>query len=202
MDNKIQELAQKIYQDGVEKANAEALSIVKNAEKKRDELLAAAKAEAEKILSSARAEAKVTKEQTESDLKNVISNASDALQTSITNMVNSAAITKGVDAAFSNPESLFAIVVEMSKQMFASDANGVEISSSDASKLEEYFRKEAKDILDKGVKIKEVAGKSASFDIAPEGADYKVNISKESFAEYFKSFMRPRMQEILFGGNK
>lgn len=202
MDNKIQELAQKIYHDGVEKANAEALSIVKSAEKKRDELLVGAQAEAERILSNARAEAKATKDQTESDLRNVISNASDSLQTAITNMVNSQAITKGIDAAFANPEVLYSIVVEMSKQMFSSDANGVVISSSDANKLEEYFRKEAKDILDKGVQIREVAGKNASFDIAPMGADYKVNISKEAFAEYFKSFMRPRMQEILFGGNK
>lgn len=201
MDNKIQELAQKIYHDGVEKANAEALSIVEKAEAKRDEVLAAAHEEAERILSSAKAEAKATKEQTESDLKNVITNASDALQSAITDMVNSKAINKGVDAAFSNPESLYSIIVEMSKQMFTSDANGIIISTSDAQKLEEYFRKEAKDIFDQGVKIREVAGKSAGFDVSPEGADYKVTISKEAFAEYFKSFMRPRMKTILFGDN-
>lgn len=199
MDNKIQELAQKIYQDGVEKANAEAESILAAARAKRDELLATANAEAEHILNSAKTEAKATRERNEADLKNVILNAGDALKTTVTDMVNSEAVRKGVNAAFADPEVLYSIVVEMSRQMFASDANGVIITGSDADKLEEYFRKEAKDILDKGVQIREVAGKSAHFDLSPVGADYKLNVSEEAFAEYFKSFMRPRMQELLFG---
>ena len=53
-------------------------------------------------------------------------------------------------------------------------------------------------VLDNGVTIKEVAGKAANFDISPEGADYKINVSKEAFTKYFIEFMRPRMREILF----
>lgn len=201
MDNKIQILAEKIYHDGVEKANHEADQIIAEAQAIKSDLLKRAEDEAERIVSAARNEAAKIKEQSEVDIKNMVTNAQDALLLKITDIVNSDAVTRSVNETFANPEVLYSVVLEMSKQMFAENSNGVEISTSNAEKLTEYFRKEAKGILDKGVQIREVAGKPASFDISPVGADYKVNISKQGFTEYFKEFMRPRMQEILFGNN-
>lgn len=199
MENKVQELAQKIYTDGVEKAKAEAATILADAEKRRDQMLREAKEQAEKIIGDAKEAEAVTRQQTERDLRNLITNATDSLQASITNMINSAAVGAGVDAALATPETLYKVIVEMCRTLFQQSGRGVEVSGEDALALESYFQKEAKELLDKGVAIREVAGRSASFDIAPEGADYKVNVSKEAFAEYFKGFMRPRMQEILFG---
>lgn len=86
----------------------------------------------------------------------------------------------------------------MAKQTLNDNAKGVEITTSDAEALESYIRSKAKEVLDSGVTIKEVAGKAASFDIS-RGADYKINVSKEAFTKYFIEFMRPRMREILFG---
>ncbi len=199
MDNKIQELAEKIYQDGISKANEEAEQIAEKARSHSDDMIAEARAEAEKIISNAKAEAAQLRKQSETDVKNMTLNAEDLLQAKVTEMINSAAVNKAVDEVFRDPQTLYKVVLEMSRQMFASDTQGVTISTSDAHALEEYFRNEAKDVLDKGVKIREVAGKPAMFDIAPDGADYKINVSKEAFAEYFKEFMRPRMRSILFG---
>lgn len=199
MENKVQELAQKIYTDGVEKAKEEAAKIIADAEKRRDLIINEAKAKAEQITREAKQAEQVTRQQTERDLRNLITNATDSLQASITNMLNSEAVKAGVDAALATPEALYKVIVEMCRTLFLQSGRGVEVSGEDALALEAYFQKEAKELLDKGVAIREVAGRSASFDIAPEGADYKVNVSKEAFAEYFKGFMRPRMQEILFG---
>lgn len=199
MDNKIQVLAEKIYQDGVEKAHQEAEQIIADAKARRSEMLRDAEKEADRIVSAARSEATNIKGQSETDVRNMVSNAQDALLSTITEIVNTEAVTRSVNETFARPEVLYSVVLEMSKQMFEENSNGVEISTSDAEKLTEYFRKEAKDILDKGIQIKEVSGKPASFDLSPVGADYKINVSKEGFTEYFKEFMRPRMQELLFG---
>ena len=196
MDNKIQELAEKIYKDGVEKANSQAEQIVAKAESQGRDALERAKSEADRIIAAAREEADRLRSQSETEVRNMVSGAQDALQLKITNMVNSAAVDKAIDAAFAKPGALYGVVLQMAKQL----SGGVEISTGDAKGLEEYFRAEAQEVLKQGVKITEVAGKAANFDLSPEGADYKVNISKEAFAEYFKEFMRPRMREILFGG--
>lgn len=196
MDNKIQELAEKIYKDGVEKANSQAEQIVAKAESQGRDALERAKSEADRIIAAAREEADRLRSQSETEVRNMVSGAQDALQLKITNMVNSAAVDKAIDAAFAKPDALYGVVLQMAKQL----SGGVEISTGDAKGLEEYFRAEAQEVLKQGVKITEVAGKAANFDLSPEGADYKVNVNKEAFAEYFKEFMRPRMREILFGG--
>ncbi|MDO5017436.1 MAG: hypothetical protein Q4E10_03610 [Porphyromonas sp.] len=198
MDNKIQELAEKIYNDGVKKANTEAEELIAKAEAGSKEILNKARAEADRIVANATQEADRLRSQSETDVKNMVNAAQDALLLKVTNLVNGAAVQAAVDEAFAKPEALYNVVVEMAKALFANENKGMEIATSDAKPLEEYFRAKAKEVLDHGVKIREVAGKSADFDISPEGADYKINVSKEAFARYFTEFMRPRMREILF----
>ena len=58
--------------------------------------------------------------------------------------------------------------------------------------------KEAKEILDKGVSIEKVNGRSALFTIQPTDGSYKVSFGKEEFEDYFKSFLRPQLVQMLF----
>lgn len=202
MDNKIQQLAEKIYQEGISKANKETEKIIAQAESQSKRLVEEANAEAEKIIAKAQEEAAQLRKQSEADVKNMVLNAEELLQTKITKMVNSSAVNQAVDEVFKDPKTLYNIVLEMARQMFDTDSQGVEIATSDAKALEEFFRAEAKEVLDQGVKIREVSGKPANFDLSPEGADYKINVSKEAFSEYFREFMRPRMRTILFGSEQ
>lgn len=200
MDNKIQELAEKIYRDGVEKAQSEAEDILKQAEAKRQEILRSAQAEADAIVARAQKSADDSLQKSESEIKLSVSNAMEALQTEITDSVNGSAVAQGVGAALADPNILYQIVVKMTEQLFAGGSNGVEISTSDAQALEDYFRAHASQILDKGLQIRKVAGKPATFDVASKEGGYKVQVSQEAFAEYFKEFLRPRLRKIIFGG--
>ena len=56
----------------------------------------------------------------------------------------------------------------------------------------------AAEILEKGLEIKNVQGRAASFAIAPADKGYEVVVSKEALTEYFKDFMRPQLREALF----
>lgn len=74
----------------------------------------------------------------------------------------------------------------------------VVISAADAEELKKYFKANAKALLDKGVKIEKVNGKSACFTISPADGSYKVSFGDEEFANYFKDFLRPQLVEMLF----
>lgn len=202
MDNKIQELAEKIYKDGVAKADAEAGQIVANAERSSKVVVEKAEEKAKAIIANATAEAEQIRKQSVTEVKNMVNGAEESLLLKITDLVNSKAVKAAIDETFAKPESLYQVVLEMAKQTLNDNSKGVEITTSDAEALEGYIRSKAKEVLDNGVTIKEVAGKAANFDISPEGADYKINVSKEAFTKYFTEFMRPRMREILFGGEK
>ena len=202
MDNKIQELAEKIYKDGVAKADAEAGQIVANAERSSKAVMEKAEEKAKAIIANATAEAEQIRKQSVTEVKNMVNGAEESLLLKITDLVNSKAVKAAIDETFAKPESLYQVVLEMAKQTLNDNSKGVEITTIDAEALEGYIRSKAKEVLDNGVTIKEVAGKAANFDISPEGADYKINVSKEAFTKYFTEFMRPRMREILFGGEK
>lgn len=198
MDSKIQELAQKIYHDGVEKASEEAAKIIAEAEAKRDELLAGAKKEAEAIVHSAKEERAQIQDQSAKELKAAVENATVSLQSKVADMVTAGAVSQGVDEALASPEALQAVIVRLSEQMFEQESNGVVVSTSDAEQLEAYFRKHAKSFLDKGVEIREVAGREAHFELAPKDGSYKIVVSSDAFKEFFAEFLRPQLKSMLF----
>lgn len=202
MDNKIQELAEKIYKDGVAKADAEAGQIVANAERSSKAMVEKAEEKANAIIANANEEANQIRKQAITEVKNMVNGAEESLLLKITDLINGKAVKAAINETFAKPESLYQVVLEMAKQTLNGDAKGVEISTSEAKALESYIRSKAKEVLDSRVTIKEVAGKAANFDISPEGADYKINVSKEAFTKYFTEFMRPRMREILFTGEE
>ena len=72
------------------------------------------------------------------------------------------------------------------------------ISTTDSENLTAFFNSKAKDLLDKGVSIKQVNGKAMSFTIQPADGSYKVNFGSEEFENYFKALLRPGLVDILF----
>ena len=72
------------------------------------------------------------------------------------------------------------------------------ISTSDAEGLKKYFTAQAKELLDKGVKIEQVNGNKTLFSVSPADGSYKVNFGEEEFMNYFKEFLRPQLVEMLF----
>ena len=72
------------------------------------------------------------------------------------------------------------------------------ISVADADALKKYFSKNAKELLDKGVKIEKVNGLKVLFTISPADGSYKVNFGEEEFENYFKDFLRPQLVQMLF----
>jgi len=72
------------------------------------------------------------------------------------------------------------------------------IGVQNSKDIENYIASNAKDILDKGLKIESVNGIKSGFTLSPEDGSYKVKFGEEEFIEYFKEFLRPQVQKLLF----
>ena len=175
---KIQELTDKLYREGVEKGNAEGMRLVEKAKAEADKLVADARKEADEIVDKARKQAQELEANTKSELKLYAGQALSALKSEIVNVVSDK------------------LVKDVAKSWAA--GGDMVISASDADGLTAYFRAHAKDLLDKGVKIEKVNGKAAAFSVSPSDGSYKVNFGEEEFAAYFKDFLRPKLIEMLF----
>ena len=196
MENKIQELTDKIYREGVEKGNEEAQRLIGNAQEEAAKIVEEARKEAEAIVAAAHKKAAETAENTQSELKLFAGQAVNALKSEIATLLNDQVVTEAVKGFVADKEYLNKFIVSLATQWTANES--IVISTADAENLKKHFASKAKALLDKGVTIEKVNGMKALFTISPADGSYKVSFGEEEFENYFKEFLRPQLVEMLF----
>ena len=196
MENKIQELTDKIYREGVEKGNEEAQKLIAKAQEEAKRIIEDAHKEADSIVATAHKSADELAENTKSELKLFAGQAVNALKSEIATLVTDNIVNADVKAFAANKDYLNAFIVALASKWSVNEP--IVISTADAEGLTQYFAAKAKDLLDKGVKIEQVNGIKTLFSVSPADGSYKVNFGEEEFMNYFKEFLRPQLVEMLF----
>ena len=196
MENKIQELTDKIYHEGVEKGNEEARKLVEQAQNEAKNIVDEARRQAETIVANARKSADELTQNTKSELRLFAGQAVNALKTEIADLVTDKLVTADVKAFAADKNYLNAFIVALASKWSADEP--IVISTADAEDLKKYFAAKAKGLLDKGVKIEQVNGIKTLFTVSPADGSYKVAFGEKEFMNYFKEFLRPQLVEMLF----
>lgn len=195
MENKIQELTEKIYAEGVEKGKAEADRIVEEAKAKAADIVKEAQKQAESIIADAQKKAAELDANTRSEIRLYGAQAVGALKSEATNIITDTVVKGAVKDAIAG-DTMKALLVKIAERWSANEQ--IVISTAEAEELKAYFAKNAKALLDNGVEIKQVNSVKTSFSIAPVDGSYKVNFGEGEFEAFFKTFLRPQMVELLF----
>ncbi len=193
---KIQELTDKIRREGVEKGQAEAAQIIEQAKQQAAKIVADAKAQAEAIASKAKKDAAELDKNTKSELKLYMGQAVNALKSEITTMVTDKVVAESTKKLIDDKDFLGKFTVALATEW--AKTQEIVISTADADALKAYFAKEAKELLNKGVKIEKVNGQRALFTVQPADGSYRVDFGKEELESYFRNFLRPQLIEMLF----
>ena len=193
---KIQELTDKIRLEGVEKGKAQAQAIIEEAKAEAAKIVADAKRQAEAISTQSAKAAAELEANTKSELKLYLSQALNALKSEITNVVSDKIIAQSVGKTVADKDFIGKFTVALAQQ-WAKDGEIV-IATEDADALKAYFAREAKALLDGGVKIEKVNGQKALFSIQPKDGSYRVDFGREELESYFKAFLRPQLIDMLF----
>lgn len=196
MEKNIQELTEKMFRDGVEKGQAEAQRLIEEARRQAESIITEARKEAEATKLAAKKTADELDSNTRSELKLFAGQALNALKSEVATMVTDGVVKAAVKNVTDDKEVMAGFIARMAEQF---GTKGAVISTADAEGLKSFFAKNAKALLDKGVQINEVNGQKALFSIAPADGSYKMNFGEEEFENFFKSFLRPQLVEMLFG---
>ncbi|HHW80381.1 MAG TPA: hypothetical protein GX746_01590 [Bacteroidales bacterium] len=194
--DKIQELTSKLYEEGVQKGNAEAEKIIADAQKKEKQILDDANSKAQQIIDAANEKSTEISNHAESELKLYASQALEGLKSEVTNIITEKLATSSVKAALSEKEFMQKLIMNLMQNWAEKQTMIVSVENKD--ELENYIKANAKTLLDKKLKIEEVNGVKTGFEIAPDDGTYKVKFGEEEFVEYFKEFLRPQIQKLLF----
>lgn len=192
----LSEITEKIYAEGVEKGNAEAQQIVEKANAKAAEIVADAEKKAAAIVAEAETKSADLDKKTRAELKLYAEQSVNAVKTEITNLLADKIAADSVKAATADAKFMQGLIVKLAEQM-AKDGEVV-IEAKDAEALRKSFAGNAKNLLDKGIVIKEVKGIKTDFTIQPAKGGYKLAFGDAEFIAYFKEMLRPQLVEMLF----
>ncbi len=196
MNNKIQELTDIIYNEGVAKGQAQADQIIAQANDQAAKIVADAQKQADSLLAAARKEAADNAENVQKELRLHAAQAVEALKSEIATVVTDKIVQDSVKGFTADQKSFNEFMLRIAQEWGKNQQ--IEINAQDADALTRYFNANAKALLDKGVKITQVNGQPAEFSIQPADGSYKVNFGTEEFMNWFKSMLRPQLAQTLF----
>lgn len=202
MNDRLQELTDKIYQEGIAKGQEDADLLKSKAKADADQILATARNDADQILAEANKKATEIKENTNSEIKLAARQAIDALKLEVVNLINGAITSAEIKAGTSDIHFIQKTIELMVKNWAAStdtDLNmKILIPEKDEKAITEYFNSVAKGLLNKGFSIETVNGLKSGFQVTPDQGGYKISFTDQDFITFFQEYLRPKVVEFLF----
>ena len=202
MQNKLQELTEKIYKEGISKGNTEAERIISSSKKEAEEIIAGAKKEAGKIINDAKKKSDEIRSNSEAELKLSSKQAINALKQRITDLINGELVESSIKDTFRDKDFIRRLIEITIKNWTPASEGIIDVSvllpEKDEKELRKYFSSSAKELLKKGVEIKFDSDIKSGFQIGPKNGGYKISFTEEDFINFFKHYLRPRLTKLLF----
>lgn len=202
MENKLQELTQKLYNEGVEKANVEAEKIIAEAKAEAAKLKQNAENDAQKIIDNAEKKSVEIKKNLDAELNLATKQTIRTVKQQITDMIVGKVIEEPVKNAFNEVEFVKTIIEAVVKNWDPQKNETIDLSVLLPADLEKEFTKffNAKSGKELNAKLELNFSDTlkGGFKIGPADGSYKISFSEEDFENFFKSFLRPKTVEMLY----
>lgn len=206
MQTKLQELTEKIYQEGVNKAKDESEKIVSTAQKKAEDILASARKEADDIVVHARKEAEELSKNSMNELQLSARQLISDIRQKIIHLIETKAVEPETKKSFKDVEFTQSIIKELVKNWNPKGDDMVDLKillpAEQQKDFEKFFKAKASDVLGKGAEVFFSDKIKGGFKIGPKEGGYLISFSDEDFDNLFRGYLRPRLIKMLFDTDK
>ena len=202
MQNKLQELTDKLYNEGLAKGKQEAEQLKANAKNEAAQIIAQAKEEAQQILAKAQSEAAELKAKSENDVKMASQQAFTAIKKQIEEVITAkslAPVKEAVSQTEFLKEIIKAIVAAFNPENTDSVALDLILPLDKKAELDSYAKETLNKICSAGVDVQFSKGVQGGFKIAPKGEGYILSFTDKDFENIIAEYLRPKTKSLLFG---
>lgn len=201
MQNKLQELTDKLYNEGLSKGKQEGEALLQEATAKADSILAEARKEADGIIAKARKEAEELKTRVNADLRMAANQSIAATKQDIEKIVVAKITDKEVKTALSSADFLKEIITAVARNFNAAEPVDLEVVLPESLKkeMEPFVAKELSSILKSGITASFSKKIGGGFTIGPKDGSYFISFTDETFTDLISEYLRPAAKKILFG---
>ena len=201
MQNKLQELTDKLYNEGLSEGREEGVALLAKAKSQAADIVAEAEKKAAEIMTKAEKEAEAYKVKVAGDLKMAASQSVQATRKDIEDLVVFKMTGSATEKALSDEAFVKEVIKAVAEKFNAETAMDLNLVLPETlkSSLEPFVKNELSTILKGQVNAsfsKKIAG---GFTIGPKDGSYFISLTDETFKELISEYLRPATRKLLFG---
>ncbi len=202
MTDKIAEITEKIYNEGIVKAKEDAGKILENAKKEAQEIILKAKQQELNIIEKTKAKSEDIKKKTISELNLSARQFISELKKQITSLIIAAQTEPLINQSFQDLEFIQNTMLTVIKNWNPQKPEELDLKIMVPKKLEkelsDFFKAKVFEKLNNGLEIIYDSETKGGFKISPKNGSYIINFSDKDFENYFKGYLKEKTRNLLF----
>ena len=199
MSDKLKTLSDKIYQEGIAKANDESEKIVARAKEEARRIKEEAQNQADKIKKDSEVEMEGYRKKVEAEVRMAARKSTNQIQNALHNFLKEETIVKPVSEGLKNPQTLEKTILEcMAALRRESDGSWhLRLPEKQAESLQKAVEDGKHETLQKGVTLNGDKGLLNGFVVEAEDGQYRLKFDEQTFSEFFGQFLSLETQNLI-----
>lgn len=202
MENKLQQLTQKLYDEGLEKGRTESERLVSEAKAQAEKIVSEARAEAEAIVKQAQTKAEDVEKNALTEISLAGKQAVAKLKSEVATMIIAKSTGAGVKDAAMDPAFVKEMLLAMAKNWNGADSSKVELKAllpeAERAKFDAAFGQTAKELLDAGIEVGYSKEVKTGFKVGAKEGGYYISFADEDFDALLREYLREKVSKLLY----
>ena len=201
MNEKLNIITEKLYNDGVVKAKEDAEKILQEAKLQAKEIVDKANSQATEIVNTANKKSEDLKKKVEAELRLAGDQAIASIKQRIVSMLADDISKKITTKSFDDVKFVENLILTIAEKWKSDEGlyNLNLILSAEMKKdTESFFSAKGKEFLDKGVDVRFDEIDAKGFIVSPHDGSYQINFTDEVFMNFFSDYLRGFTKKLLF----
>ena len=200
--NKLQELTDKLYKEGLSKGQQEAEELLARAKNEAQQTLAKAKEEAAQIIADAQKTAAAAKTASDNELRLAARQVMATVKQAIENIVTAKVVGEPVKNTVSEKEFLQKLILtavgRFDPQQTDAHSLSLLLPADMQRDLQTFADEQLQKQLKQGLSVQFDKSFKAGFKIGVAGSGFHVSLTDQDFEKLFGYFLRTRLNNLLF----
>jgi V/A-type H+-transporting ATPase subunit E len=199
MESKLQQLTEKLYHEGLSKGKSEAEHLVEHAHQQAEQIVANAKKQAIEIVAQAEKSAIDAKRNAEAEIDLASRQTIARVKQTVENLIVAKTIEVPIAKAFDDIAFVKDLIQFVVKNMHASGDLAVVLPANKEAEFLNLIQANMQQAFGEVVDVKFERGIKSGFRIGTVKGGYQLTFTDADFTELFKSHIRSKLVELLFG---
>ena len=201
MDNKLQELTDKLYREGLSKGKEEGEALLAKAEEKAAGIIDTAQKKAREIIANAEKEAAAYRTKVEGDVKMAASQSIQATRKSIEDQMLGGLLSGQVKSVLSSSDFVKEMILAVSGNFNPEEAVDFEavLPENLRNEIEPFLKGEIAKLIGDGFNVRFSKDIEGGMNIGPKDGSYFISLTDKTFEDLIREYLRPAARKVLFG---